>query len=209
MKKNKKIIIILSLLIVIVIGAIATVYILNQNKKDQTVEVDKGVKTPYKLPVNATEYQKQLFKQLQKNYEAGENEQVAVIVGQLALSDFFTLSNKNTRNDIGAVEFMLNDMAFRKEFVNQALSNYYGFFEELKLKYGAEQLPTVTNVAWQSTSDAEFAYNDMVFDKVIKMNYILEYDTTKSYDISTLHTQYSVTMVSMNGVWYVVAIDLF
>lgn len=178
----------------------------SQNTNNETVET--GIRTPYRIPANPTEFQRQTFKQLQESYANNSQEQVALHVGQLMLSDFFTLSNKNSRNELGGIDYILNDQDFRKAFFSQAMANYYGFLEELKIEYGKDQLPTVTNVTWTYTQPGSFEYLDFVFEDVVTMSFTLEFDQNLAYDVTDFHLDYALTLVLMEGVWYVVEINI-
>lgn len=206
--KNRRPLYISIFLVALVCLFVILFFLFRPSDQSDHQKAQQGVRTPYRIPSIPTDLHEQLFKGLQDDYDQNNHEAVAAYVGQLMLSDFFTWSNKSSRSDVGGMQYLLDDEVFKKEFFTQALNNYYGFFEELRLKYTQEELPTVIDVQWLETQPAEFSYGDMLFDEVIKMSFRLEYDATKRYDISTLYLNYSVTMASINNVWYVVQIDV-
>ena len=113
--KKKRIIIAMVVLVAIIAAASFGVYKLCFNKKEVktvatvTDEIANGYN--YTITDEATKYSKQLFDDLKKELskDSVNEEKYAKLEAQLFVSEFFTLSNKVNRNDVGGVQFIYPD----------------------------------------------------------------------------------------------------
>ncbi len=101
--------------------------------------------TPYSLRSNATDYQNELYKLLEDSYKNDKNSlETAELVAMNFVADFYTLSNKTIKNDIGGAQFWYPD--YRLNFRDSAINSYYFNLETMIDDFGSENLPTVTSV---------------------------------------------------------------
>jgi hypothetical protein len=75
------------------------------NRPKNSEVVDEIENYGYTIKENASSYYKELFSKLKDAIVEDETE-YAKLVGQLFLTDFYTLDNKINKNDIGGVEFV-------------------------------------------------------------------------------------------------------
>ena len=143
--KNVAIYVFAAVLIIAVISI--GVSFLNSSSGTKTDEIiqEESKATPYSLRSNANEYQKQLFDDLEKSYKSDMTS--SETIGNIAknfVADFYTLSNKTIKNDIGGAQFWYPD--YRINFRDAAINSYYFNLELLIDEYGSSNLPTVQNI---------------------------------------------------------------
>ena len=120
-KKKKKICILIGGMIALLLLVISLIFVIRSLIKPAPVKkakepakiVDQLKDYGYTLNDNATSYYKSLFQELKKNLESEskDEEAYAKLVAQLFITDFFTLENKVSKNDIGGMQFIY-DTAF-------------------------------------------------------------------------------------------------
>lgn len=105
----------------------------------------------YGLRQNATPYQIELFEQLIAAHDEFEQwgsdetlEAYAAAIVQNFVADFYTLSNKIDRNDVGGIQFFSEEIA--SVFTNHAIDNFYLHLNHHIETFGMEALPTVALV---------------------------------------------------------------
>ena len=114
----------------------------------------------YELRRNPTEYQLELFERLVNShdqfYESGTDEDLkdyAVAITQNFVADFFTLSNKQSRTDVGGLQFFSEEVV--SNFRSSAIDEFYLYLNQYLEIFGSESLPTVESTTILS---AEFEY---------------------------------------------------
>ena len=102
----------------------------------------------YALRENATDYQMELFDMLihrHRQFTAEPTEEnllsYAEIISRNFIADFFTLSNKYSRIDVGGIQFIVDET--QEEFSRYAMDTmYFGMNQHLQ-NFNPEHLPTV------------------------------------------------------------------
>jgi len=138
--------------------------ILGRNDSDEEVEVEEPsiddeerpliIEPPefdgYRLRSNPTDYQLELFDLLvnahTQFYETSSDENLkayASAIVQNFIVDFFTLSNKDSRTDIGGLQFFSEDVM--DNFRSSAIDDFYLYLNQYLEIYGSESLPTVAS----------------------------------------------------------------
>lgn len=104
----------------------------------------------YDLRQNATPYQVELFAELIEAHERFEQwgsdealEVYAEMIVQNFIADFYTLSNKNGRNDVGGIQFFSEEVA--SAFTSYAIDNFYLYLNQHIENFGSDSLPTVAS----------------------------------------------------------------
>jgi len=104
----------------------------------------------YRLRRNATDYQIELFEQLvnahndfQEDNSMQNVEAYASAIVRNFIADFYTLSNKNTRTDVGGLQFFSRSMV--NDFRNYAIDTFYLYLNQHTDAFGNESLPTVAS----------------------------------------------------------------
>lgn len=159
MKKTKKILIILIILVILLIIGLLT-YNKFFKKQDKEVKVIKTIsKYGYTLDENETKLYKDEFDKLDEilSNDEVDNELYAKQIAKLFVIDFYTLSNKLSKNDIGGTQFIKEDM--RDNFIEQARSTFYRYIE-VKDDKRNQELPEVSEIKNVSVSKMAFTIKD-------------------------------------------------
>ncbi|MDE5978135.1 MAG: hypothetical protein K2G70_06720 [Turicibacter sp.] len=95
-----------------------------------SVTSEDNLEKEYQLASTATDYQKEIFDELvtaHRSYKEtrtqDSKENYAALVVKNFIADFYTLSNKAGRNDIGGMQFIAADLM--PTFRQQAIDNFY------------------------------------------------------------------------------------
>jgi len=104
----------------------------------------------YTLRRNATDYQLELFDMLVNAHEqfyadkSDENLEIyASAIVQNFVADFFTLSNKSSRSDVGGLQFFSEDTV--DNFRSFAIDEFYLYLNQYIEMFGSESLPTISS----------------------------------------------------------------
>ncbi len=209
MKNKKKKNIVVGAFVVLGIIAIAIGgYLFLQPKEPETL-VEPPVNQeifPYVESSNSTEYMQGLYAQIEKAVEEEDKESLKSLVASYCAADFFTWSNKESREDVGGLGNVLPDA--RVDFAKYAINFYYINFDEHKLSYGQNGLPEVESVTVNSVSDSDFVYaktgNSNSYDVDMTLAYVQKENGMPTSD---LMTNFSITLLEEEGIYYVVGID--
>ena len=94
------------------------------------------------LRKNATDLQRDLFKQLQKAYEDGNDEEAARLTAESFIADFYTWTNKYGSYDVGGIYYC----ADRYNIEQYGRDTFYKYVSYYIDEYGSENLLEVTSV---------------------------------------------------------------
>lgn len=158
MKKEKKRLkirpitkILLSLVVVLVVVGGYFVYTKfikpMNNNKSKVVDSIKNGDIDYVVSDTDTKLFKDNFNELKKVLNAKEidNKKYAESVAKLFVIDFFTLSNKTSKNDVGGVQFVYG--GYKKDFIDAARDTLYKQVHSVITDDASNNnLPTVTKV---------------------------------------------------------------
>lgn len=190
MKKNKKrkvsykkIIFLLFVLVVIVcVGLLVINRNDNNNPGAAEVEVVDSIDNfDYQLNDNETAYYNELFSSLKElliNSEYNENE-YAVLIGQLFLVDFYDLNSKVMKSDVGGSQFVYAN--YRSDFELGAMDNVYKFVESNVYGDRKQELPIVKKVEMISVDNNSYEYNDTVDNNAYYLTMSITYDKNLGY----------------------------
>lgn len=159
MKKSKRVLI---MLIIIVILAIVGILLYNYFTSDEPKEVKTIKSIPeygYELKENETELYKDEFDNLDKILSKKEvdYEEYAKQIAKLFIIDFYTLDNKLSKNDIGGIDFIKDDM--RDNFIEEARSTFYKYLE-VDSSDRNQDLPIVSEIKDVEIENTTFVIND-------------------------------------------------
>ena len=157
--KKKKILIFLIIIVLILISFFAYKYFTSNNKDEDTVKVIKSIsKYDYNLNDNETDLYKKKFSELDKILSSKkiDYESYAKKISELFIIDFYTLSNKNSKNDIGGVDFVMPSI--KDNFVEQARSTFYRYIESDSSR--SQKLPEVSAINSVTLENIEFDIKD-------------------------------------------------
>lgn len=182
-KKIIKFILVLILLLFIVFGAYQVITGMKDKKKvKQQVKVEEKIDDyGYELEDNETEYYKSLFKELKAvlNEKELDEEKYASLISQLFLTDFFTLDNKLSKNDIGGLQFVYSD--FQTDFEKLAKESVYRYIESNIYGDRKQSLPIVKEVSVTNIENASFNYLDQTDEHAYQVDLKISYEEDMGY----------------------------
>ena len=196
-RKLKKKVIVLLILIVILISLVSglIIYMNHPKKPDNPVAkkvVDKIPEYGYVLESNKTKLYQDLFKSLVdvlKEEEVNE-EEYAKLISQMAVSDFYNLDNKLSKNDIGGTQFIRKKNV--SNFVLEASETVYKYVEQNLEGNRKQELPIVTNVEASNVKQIKYKYKNISDDKAyqvtVKLTYKKDLGYPKQVIVKLLHT---------------------
>ncbi len=187
MKKRrvkKKVIVLIILIILLIALIIGGMIFVHPNKKIPTDTKKVLNEIPgygYVLDDNKTKLYKSLFKDLVKVLEEKEvnEEEYAKLVSELAVSDFYTLDNKISKNDIGGVQFIRKEN--RDNFVLEASETVYKYVKQNLDGKRNQELPEVSKIEVSSIKNEAYKYKDIKDDKAYTAKLKLEYKKDLKY----------------------------
>lgn len=155
MKPIKKLILLLIIVLLIVGGFIGYQKFIKKDKTKEVKVVDsiKNDNVDYVVNEYDTKLFKKTFEELKKVLNAKEvdNKKYAEAISKLFVIDFFTLSNKTSKNDVGGVQFIYE--GYKTTFVEYARDGIYK--QVLANDAGSvnNSLPTVKSVKVNSVEE--------------------------------------------------------
>ena len=148
MKPITKILLCLVIVLMIVGGYFAyTKFIKPKNNKVKVVDSISNEDVDYVVSENDSKLFKTTFNELKKvlNAKKVDDKEYAKVINKLFVIDFFTLSNKTSKNDVGGVQFVYD--SYKKDFIDSARE---GMYKQVKSTVSDENannsLPTVSSV---------------------------------------------------------------
>lgn len=202
MKKSKKILIALIIIIVIaVLSALIYTYLFKSDNEE--VKVIKKIPTyGYNLNDNETLLYKDTFDELDKILSKANvnDDEYAKCIAKLFIIDFYTLTNKISKNDIGGTDFILEKM--RDNFIEEARSTFYKYLK-VKDNNRNQQLPEVKEVKSTKVEKTTFKYADGTVDEdAYKVTIEWDYKEDLGYETSA-----KMILVKDNKKLYIVEMD--
>lgn len=201
---KKKVIILVVLILLLIALVVGVIMYTNSNKKTDSSSkkvVDEIPEYGYVLDSNKTKLYKNLFKKLADvlNKDDVDYDEYAKLVSELAVSDFYTLDNKTSKNDIGGVQFIRKDN--RENFVLEASETVYKYVEQNLDGKRNQELPVVSKIEVTDTKQEAYKYKDISDDKAYVIKVKLEYKKDLGYpeevEVRLLHSDKKLEIYSM------------
>lgn len=207
MKRKKKVnvkkIIVIVLAIVVLIAGVFVVKQKFFGKKEQTVKVvDKLDKYDYQLEDNATNYQKELFKELKKvlNSDDVDEEAYAKVLSQSFLADYFSLNSKLSKNNVGGVQYVYKD--YQDNFIKQSTDTVYKYVESNIYGNRKQELPIVKSVEVTNINQDSYEYLEETDEKAFTVELAITYEKDMEYQTSAtlvlVHANNKLEIVKMS-----------
>ena len=98
----------------------------------------------YHLRSNATKLQTELFKDLTKAVESGDKAEIAKLVAENYVADFYTWTNKDGTYDIGGMYYVYSPQ--KTTIYAQARNSYYKYLTYYINTYGSDKLLEVESI---------------------------------------------------------------
>lgn len=162
-KKYKVGMILIAILIILVsIIGISKIFLKKDTASKPKVEtkiISNIEKYGYTLDDRDTKYMKDTFKELESilNAEEINKEEYAKTLSKLFIIDFYTLSNKINKYDVGSLEYILNDKV--EMFKNKAMDTIYSDIIDNTYKDRVQELPEISNVEILEIKESKFELN--------------------------------------------------
>ena len=202
MKKNKKrkfkfkgILIIITLVIIIAV----VLFVCLKPKKNNTnnvveVEVIDSIDNfDYQLNDNETKYFNDLFSSLKEllSKEDYNEEDYAVLIGQLFLVDFYDLDSKVMKSDVGGIQFVYE--VYRTDFELGAMNSVYKFVDSNIYGDRKQKLPVVKKVEMTNLTKSSFVYNETTDSNAYFLDMKIIYENDLDYPVNV-----SLTLIHNN-----------
>lgn len=144
--------------------------------KVETKIISNIEKYGYTLDDRDTKYMKETFKELENilNAEEVNEEEYAKTLSKLFIIDFYTLSNKINKYDVGSLEYILNDK--QEMFKNKAMDTIYSDIYDNTYKDRVQELPEITSAEIIDIKEEEIELNK---EKVNSYKVTLEFKYKK------------------------------
>lgn len=98
----------------------------------------------YHLIRGATSLQKDLFKELDKAVKAGEDAEIAKLVAENFVADFYTWTNKAGQFDVGGMYYVYSPN--KTNIYNQARNQFYKYVSTYIDEYGQDNILEVASI---------------------------------------------------------------
>lgn len=117
----------------------------------------------YHLRANATDYQKDLFKELNEAVKAQDKEKIAEAVVKNYVADFYTWTNKGGSYDVGGMYYVYSPS--KSNIVAEVRDKFYKYVSSYIEEYGSENLLEVENInITGGKSNTNYEFNGKVYD---------------------------------------------
>ena len=168
------------LLLIIIVGLCLGGYYVYKNigKKEEVKEIkviNKIDKYGYQLKENKTSKYKNLFEELKEilNEENVNEENYVKKISEMFIYDFYSLSDKTAKTDIGGTDFVYNEIL--ENFLQNAQDTYYKYVESNVYNNRKQSLPTVSNITIDKVENTKFEYNNKYDDKAYEVDISWDY----------------------------------
>lgn len=163
--------------------------------EEETVTVKENA--DYFAPAAPTKYIAETYDALSASLEQDDRAQ-AEAAARYFLADFFTLSNKDSENDIGGLDLIPSSSA--EDFKEYAAYYYYNNLPEIMAHDGKSALPSVTGVTLSEPEETTVEYMDEEYPGYT-------FDVTLAYKDSPQASQFKTsarcTIIKMSDVHFV------
>ena len=183
LKKKPKIILITLILLIIIAVSGILVYktVFNKQEVQEAKVVNQIKKYGYTLKDNKSKKYKELFEELKKILDKDDVDQEEYIkkISEMFIYDFYSLSDKTAKTDVGGVDFIHPDII--ENFLQNAENTFYKNVESNIYNNRKQKLPTVEKVSIESVEKTDYNYNDKDADEAyeVKLNWTY---TDSDYD---------------------------
>ena len=178
-KKAKKIlIIILTLLVILVIGVCVFKFLIKDEVEE--VKVLHTIKEyGYTLKDNKSKRYKEMFYELKDilSKKKVDEEKYVSKISEMFIYDFYTLSNKTAKTDVGGVDFIYKDIL--ENFLQNAENTYYKYVESNIYNNRQQELPTVDEITIDNIETKTYSYNDTTDDRAYEVKVSWTYTDEK------------------------------
>lgn len=186
--KNIKIIerilfIILLIIALLIVGYLIFNFVIKKSDTKYETELESEIKEyEYTSDTNSTDLYKDTFKELSDvlKEKTVDYDLYAQLISKLFIIDFYTLSNKPTKNDVGGTQFVHKDEV--DNFILKATNTVYKYVESDLNGARKQILPTVKSIEIKDIKTVSYDYQDTTDDKSYSIELEWTYDEELGYD---------------------------
>ena len=204
-KGIKRLIIIILIILLIIIGILFYRQYFSNGKETKEIKIVNSIeKYDYKLKENKSKNYKKLFKELKEilKKESLDEEEYVKKISEMFIVDFYTLTDKITKSDVGGVDFVHKDVM--ENFLLNAEDTYYKYLESNLYNNRNQKLPEVDKVTIESVTTSPFASASNTDEK----SYVVK--TTWTYtdtDFSKYQSEATLIFVHEDNKLYLVELQ--
>ncbi len=201
-KKKKWIIISIILIVCIIISILAYMFIIKKEEPlpdVKTIEVlDKIKGYEYNLEDRDTSIYKENFLKLKEVLESEtvNFKEYTTLVAKLFIIDLYTLENKISKYDVGALEFIYPEE--KEKFQNKIMDTLYKLLEDNSMNTRKQELPIVQQVEIKNMIETTYKKENKILNGY-KVNATIFYEKELKYD-----KELSLTLVKEDNNIYIV-----
>ena len=184
------------MLLLIISMVVYVVLILLPNKKTN-MSPDDTIKFGYTSYKRDTKLYKDTFDSLGKvlDKEPIDYEEYAKYLSELFIIDFYTLDNKNDKNDIGGIQFIYDDL--KDNFILNASDTVYKYIKNITSSKN-RQLPVVSKINVSDISENTYKIENTEYSSYI-VTLDCSYEKDYGYETST-----KITLIKKDNKLFIV-----
>lgn len=179
------------LLVLTIIGYIIYSNIFNKKEEEIETVIKEEIESDtykYYINSNASNYEKEVFEELKEvlSKEEINEEEYALSLAKVFISNLFTLNSKNNSSDIPSSQYVYD--SYQETYKTIIKDTIYSSIELNLNGERTQELPEVTNVEITSTKRTKFFLNskvmdDQAFDIKANISYVRDLGYPKEYNI--------------------------
>lgn len=184
------------MLLLVISMVVYVVLILLPNKKTN-MSPDDTIKFGYTSYKRDTKLYKDTFDSLGKvlDKEPIDYEEYAKYLSELFIIDFYTLDNKNDKNDIGGIQFIYDDL--KDNFILNASDTVYKYIKNITSSKN-RQLPVVSKINVSDISENTYKIENTEYSSYI-VTLDWSYEKDYCYETST-----KITLIKKDNKLFIV-----
>lgn len=184
------------MLLLVISMVVYVVLILLPNKKTN-MSPDDTIKFGYTSYKRDTKLYKDTFDSLGKvlDKEPIDYEEYAKYLSELFIIDFYTLDNKNDKNDIGGIQFIYDDL--KDNFMLNASDTVYKYIKNITSSKN-RQLPVVSKINVSDISENTYKIENTEYNSYI-VTLDWSYEKDYGYETST-----KITLIKKDNKLFIV-----
>lgn len=201
-KKAKTTLIAIIVILVVAVVGIFTYKTFFSKPAIKEAKVLKEIKNyGYVLKDNKSKKYQALFKDLAKILESDEVDYKAYAskLAEMFVVDFYSLSDKTAKTDVGGVDIVLPDIL--NNFLENAENTFYKYVESNIYNNRNQKLPEVNTVEVDSVEKTTFTYNDTIDENAYQVK--VKWDYTDS-DFANYQKEATLIFVNKDKKLYLV-----
>lgn len=205
-QKQKNLIVLITVILTIGVCCIAGYFFLKEKEPSQDPNIPIEEVQTYTEAKDSTDYMKTIYAELMSAVDAKDEQKIKEGVAKYFVTDFFTWSNKEGREDVGGLPYVLPDA--RVDFAKYATNYYYVNFDEHMITYEQKGLPEVELCEVTEVNESSFVYektgNSDSYDVHLVLTYVIK---ENGMPVDELMTNITVTLLKEQETYYVVGVD--